>query len=393
MPLPPLVEPAPVLSTAELERYSRHAVLPGIGLAGQRRLKNAKVLVVGAGGLGSPVLLYLAAAGVGTIGIIDHDVVETSNLQRQVIHGGSDVGRSKVESARSAVLDVNPHVHVRAHELRLDASNALEVLRGYDVVVDGADNFATRYLVGDACEMLGLPCVWGSIFRFDGQVSVFWSDPPTTSGYPAVRYRDVFPYPPAPGTVPSCAEGGVLGVLCGAIGSAMANEVVKLVTGTGEPLLGRLLVHDALAARWREVPVAADPLGEPVTALTDLDAACALPDDPAERLPSIGVRALAERLAARDLGEDDFDLVDVREPAEHELVAIPGARLIPRERFLDGSALADLSADRPLILHCKSGARSAEVLGLVLAAGYDAVQLTGGVLAWVDEIEPAKPRY
>jgi len=394
MSLPPLVEPAPTLSTAEIERYSRHAVLPGIGLEGQRRLKNARVLVVGAGGLGSPVLLYLAAAGVGTIGIVDQDVVESSNLQRQVIHGVVDVGRSKVESARTAVLNVNPHVHVQTHELRLDASNALDVLRGYDVVVDGADNFPTRYLVGDACEMLGLPCVWGSIYRFDGQVSLFWTDPPTTAGHPAVRYRDVFPEPPAPGSVPSCAEGGVLGVLCGAIGSAMANEVVKLVTGTGEPLLGRVLVHDALAARWREVPVAPDPLGVPVTTLVDLDAACAAPQVPAgSGLPGISVRELADRLAAREHGEDDFDLVDVREPAEHELVAIPGARLLPRGGFLDGSALADLSPERPLVLHCKSGARSAEVLELVLAAGYEAVHLTGGVLAWVDEIEPAKPRY
>lgn len=393
MPLPPLVAPAPRLTPAELERYARHALLPGIGLEGQRRLKNARVLVMGAGGLGSPVLMYLAAAGVGTIGVVDADVVEASNLQRQIIHTTEDVGRSKVESARAAILAVNPHVHVETHDVRLTAANALEVLRGYDVVVDGTDNFPTRYLVGDACELLGLPCVWGSIYRFDGQVAVFWTDPPVGRGYPAVRYRDVFPDPPAPGTVPSCAEGGVLGVLCGSIGSAMANEVVKLVTGTGEPLLGRLLVHDALAARWREIPVAPDPLGLPVTALVDLDVVCALPEHPVADAATISVRDLAARLAARDRGEDDFDLVDVRDLAEHELVSIPGSRLVPREAFLDGSALAWLSPTRPLVLHCKSGVRSAEVLAVVLAAGYDAVHVSGGVLAWVEEIEPAKPRY
>lgn len=389
MPLPPLVSPGPPLSPAETARYSRHLLIPGVGEDGQRRLRAARVLVVGAGGLGSPVLLYLAAAGVGTIGVVDDDVVDASNLQRQVVHGDADLGRPKVQSAAEAVRAVNPHVRVDAHALRLTAATAAEVVAGYDVVVDGTDNFPTRYLVGDACDLAGVPLVWGSVLRFDAQVAVFWSAPPAGAGYPAVRYRDVFPDPPAPGTVPSCAEAGVLGVVCGSVGSAMATEVVKLVCGLGEPLLGRLLVLDALAARWRELPVRPDPDGLPVTALTDLPEACA----PAAPLPTVSARALAARLAARAAGADDFDLVDVREPAEHALVAVPGARLLPRGRFLDGSAFADLDPARPLVLHCKSGARSAEVLALVRARGFDAVHLDGGVLAWVDDVDPALPRY
>jgi len=393
--LPPLVEPADGLSPAELSRYARHVIIPGLGLDGQLRLKNARVLVVGAGGLGAPALLYLAAAGVGTLGVVDDDDVELSNLQRQVIHGSDDVGRAKVDSARDAIGSVNPLVDVVTHHVRLDASNALEILAGYDLVLDGADNFATRYLVNDACAMLGKPVVWGSILRFDGQTTVFWADPPAGSGVDGVQYRDVFPNPPPPGTVPSCAEGGVLGVLCAAIGSVMANEAVKLITGIGQPLLGRLLTFDALSARWREIPVRPDPRRAPAGALEDIAVACGIPAEPApdDDVRTISAPRLAQRLAARDRCTDDFDLVDVREPAEHDLVAIPGARLVPRAGFLDGSAFALIDPDRELILHCRSGVRSAEVLALATARGLDARHLDGGVLAWVDLVEPHQPRY
>jgi molybdopterin/thiamine biosynthesis adenylyltransferase/rhodanese-related sulfurtransferase len=394
MPLPPLVEPAGDLSPAELLRYARHVIIPGLGLEGQRRLKNARVLVVGAGGLGSPALLYLAAAGVGTLGIVDDDTVELSNLQRQVIHRAGDVGRAKVDSARESIRAVNPLVDVVTHPVRLDAINALEVLTGYDVVLDGADNFATRYLVNDACALLGVPCVWGSILGFDGQTTVFWASPPPGSGVEGVQYRDVFPDPPAPGTVPSCVEGGVLGALCAAIGSMMANETVKLLTGIGQPLLGRLLTFDALSARWREVQVRPDPHRAPTGPLADL-AADVVVDGIGSGVRTISATRLAERLAARERGTDDFDLIDVRERAEHDLVSIPGARLVPRGEFLDGSAFVQLDPSRALILHCASGARSAQVLALATARGFDAVHLDGGVLAWVDQVgrtEPHTPR-
>jgi len=334
MALLPLVEPAAVLTDAEVQRYARHLTLPVVGNEGQRRLKNARVLVVGAGGLGSPVLLYLAAAGVGMIGVVDSDVVDESILQRQVLHGTPDVGRGKTASARDAVERLNPLIHVELHDLRLDASNALETLRGYDLVVDGTDNFATRYLVNDACVLLGLPLVWGAIYRFDGQTSVFWAAPPAGCEYEGVHYRDVIPHPPTPGTVPSCAEGGVLGVLCGAIGSVMANEAVKLITGIGEPLLGRLLTFDALTTRWPEVLVHADPHRAPIGPLEDIAVQCALPESaPVLAGHAISAARLAGRLAERERGNDDFDLVDVREQHEFDLVAIPGARLVPRGGF------------------------------------------------------------
>jgi adenylyltransferase/sulfurtransferase len=406
MPLPPLVEPADDLSPAELLRYARHVIIPGLGLDGQRRLKNARVLVVGAGGLGSPALLYLAAAGVGTLGIVDDDAVELSNLQRQVIHGADDVGRAKVDSARDSIRAVNPLVDVVTHRVRLDATNALEILAGYDLVLDGSDNFATRYLVNDACALLGVPCVWGSILGFDGQTTVFWADPPAGSGFAGVQYRDVFPDPPAPGAVPSCAEGGVLGILCATIGSLMANETVKLITGIGQPLLGRLLTFDALGTRWREIPLRPDPHRAPSGSLADAGDGCTVPAPPAtdtrvhagEHAHASGARTvsavrLAERLAARERGADDFDLIDVREPAEHQIVAIPGSRLVPRGAFLDGSGFAQLDRDRELILHCRSGARSAQVLALATARGFSATHLDGGVLAWVDQVEPHRPRY
>lgn len=394
MPLPPLVEPGPPLTPDEVTRYSRHVLVPGVGEVGQRRLRSARVLVVGAGGLGSPVLMYLAAAGVGTIGIVDDDVVDASNLQRQVVHGQDDLGRAKTTSAAESVRRVNPLVEVVEHRLRLDTSNIADVVDGYDVVVDGTDNFPTRYLVNDACVLAGKPLVWGSILRWDGQVAVFWADPPAGSGYPGVHYRDVFPDPPTAGSVPSCAEAGVLGVVCAQVGSMMAAEVVKLITGLGDPLLGRMLVLDTLAARWREVPLAKDPAGTPVTGLTDLAEVCAPPASAAADLPVITATRLAERLAAREQGADDVDVVDVREPGEHAMVAIPGARLVPLAAFRDGSAFDNLDPGRPLVLHCKGGVRSAEALTLVRERGWaDAVHLAGGILAWIDEVDPTLPRY
>lgn len=392
MPLPPLVEPGPPLTAEETARYSRHVLIPDLGDVGQRRLREARVLVVGAGGLGSPVLLYLAAAGVGTIGIVDFDTVDASNLQRQVVHGVDDVGRPKVASAAASVHAVNPLIRVREHELHLDASNALDLVAQYDVVVDGTDNFPTRYLVNDAAVLAGRPVVWGSVLRFHGQVSVFWADPPPGHGYEGVHYRDVFPEPPAPGEAPSCAEAGVLGVVCASVGAMMATEVVKLLTGLGDPLLGRLLVLDALDARWREIALHPDPAGVPVTALVDEAVACAVPAARSAEL--VDARTLADLLAARERGEVAFDLIDVREPAEHALVAIPGSRLLPRGDFVAGTAFEGLDPDAPVIFYCKAGARSDDVLRLARQRGFgDVRHLEGGVLAWIDQVEPALPRY
>ncbi len=388
MPLPPLVEPGPPLTPDELARYSRHVLIPGVGEQGQRRLRNARVLVVGAGGLGSPALLYLAAAGVGTIGVVDFDVVDVSNLQRQVVHPSTAVGEPKVDSATRTLAGINPDVRVVPHRVHLDVDNILELVGQYDVLLDGTDNFPTRYLVSDACALAGKPLVWGSVLRFDGRVAVFWSAPP--AGAVAVGYRDVFPNPPAPGTVPSCAEAGVLGAVCGVVGSAMAVEALKLVLGVGEPLLGRMAAYDALSARWVEVPIRPAPGASPVTRLQAYDEVCELP----VALPETGARALAQRLAARAAGDDEFDLVDVREPAEHALGTIPGARLIPKGRFVDGEGFDELPRDRDVVLYCKAGVRSAEVLRLATARGFTRVShVPGGVLEWIDEVDPALPRY
>src|SRR5687768_16677658 len=279
MQLLPLVAPAEELTQEEISRYSRHLLIPDVGMEGQQRLKNSKVLVIGAGGLGSPVLLYLAAAGVGTLGIVDFDIVDESNLQRQIIHGQSDVGRFKSRSAKDSVNELNPYVHVQLHNERLEATNAIQIISGYDLVIDGTDNFATRYLVNDAAVLLGKPYVWGSIFRFEGQASVFWDDAPNGQG---LNYRDLYPEPPPPGMVPSCAEGGVLGVLCASIGSIMVNEAIKLITGIGEPLLGRLMVYDALEMSYRTIKIRKDPETKPITELIDYEAFCGVVSEDAQ---------------------------------------------------------------------------------------------------------------
>ncbi|RAX44961.1 adenylyltransferase/sulfurtransferase MoeZ [Arthrobacter sp. AQ5-06] len=386
--LKPLVEPAGELTPAEVERYSRHLIIPEIGAVGQRRLKNAKVLVIGAGGLGSPALLYLAAAGVGTLGIIDDDVVDLSNLQRQVIHGVADVGRPKIESARDAIAALNPLVEVRLHNVRLDASNALELFADYDLILDGADNFATRYLVNDAAAILGKPYVWGSIFRFDGQVSVFWEKHGPT-------YRDLYPEAPPAGSVPSCGEGGVFGMLCAAVGSLMVTEAVKLITGVGRSLLGRVALFDALGGSWREIRVSKDPVAEPITELTDYEAFCGItPAVSADTEHTVTATQLATMLASRKAGLKDFELVDVRETGEHNIVSIDGSVLIPQGRILAGEAWAELPQDKDIVFHCKAGTRSANVLEAARKAGYQRVShLDGGILAWVRDVEPQKPVY
>jgi len=381
-----LVEPADSLTKQEVERYSRHLIIPDVGMAGQNRLKNAKVLVVGAGGLGSPALLYLAAAGVGTLGVLDFDVVDESNLQRQVIHGQSDIGKSKALSARESIAEINPLVTVNLHTERLDSSNALDIFAEYDLILDGTDNFATRYLVNDACVLLGKPYVWGSIFRFEGQVSVFWAE------Y-GPQYRDLYPEPPPPGMVPSCAEGGVLGVLCASIGSIMVTEAIKLITGIGEPLLGRLMVYDALEMSYRTVKVRKDPAGTPIEGLIDYEAFCGAVSEDAAAAAAGHTISARDLKAKMDAGEN-FLLIDVREQNEYEIVSIPGALLIPKGDILSGEALAELPQDKPVVLHCKSGARSAEALALLHKAGFaDAVHVGGGVLAWIKQVDPSLPTY
>jgi adenylyltransferase/sulfurtransferase len=390
MALPPLVEPAAELTKDEVARYSRHLIIPDVGMTGQKRLKNAKVLVVGAGGLGSPALLYLAAAGVGTLGIVEFDEVDESNLQRQIIHFKSDVGRPKAESARDKIAEVNPFVNVVLHQTRLDSTNALDIFAGYDLIVDGTDNFATRYLVNDAAVLLGKPYVWGSIFRFEGQASVFWEDAPNGRG---LNYRDLYPEPPPPGMVPSCAEGGVLGVLCASIGSIMVNEAIKLITGIGEPLLGRLMVYDALEMSYKTIKLRKDPNTTPVTELIDYDAFCGVVSQDAQDAAAGHTITAPELKEMMDAGKD-FVLIDVREPNEYEIVRIPGSVLIPKDRILSGEALAEIPQDRPVVLHCKVGGRSAEALAALHRAGFhDAVHVGGGVLAWARQVDPSLPTY
>ena len=390
MALPPLVEPAEALTPEEVRRYSRHLIIPDVGMIGQRRLKNARVLVIGAGGLGSPALLYLAAAGVGTLGIVEFDTVDESNLQRQIIHGQSDIGRSKAVSARESVAEVNPLVNVVVHDVRLDNDNVMDIFAQYDLIVDGTDNFATRYLVNDAAVLSHKPYVWGSIFRFEGQVSVFWADQ-------GPQYRDLYPEPPPPGMVPSCAEGGVLGVLCASIGSIMVTEAIKLITGIGDPLIGRLMVYDALDMSYKTLNLRKDPAGAPITELIDYEAFCgAITDEAAAAVSghTLSVVQLEEWLKEREAGDRDFVLIDVRESVERDINEIPGSVLIPKGDFQTGAALGELPQDKQVVLYCKTGVRSAEVLALVHGAGLaDAVHVGGGVSAWVRQIDPSQPAY
>ena len=395
MSLPPLVVPAGDLSMDEVRRYSRHLIIPDVGMDGQKRLKNARVLCVGAGGLGSPALMYLAAAGVGTLGIIEFDIVDESNLQRQIIHGHSDVGRSKAESARESVTEINPFVQVNLHTERLDSSNAMELFAQYDLIVDGTDNFATRYLVNDACVLLEKPYVWGSIYRFDGQASVFWAEH-------GPCYRCLYPDPPPPGMVPSCAEGGVLGVLCASIGSIQVTEAIKLITGVGDSLLGRLIVFDAREMDYRQVTIRKDPncaaCGDTpaVTELIDYELFCGVTSDSAADAVqdfTISVHDLKAMLDERAAGSRDFVLVDVREPVEWSIVAIDGSEFIPKGEFLTGEAFEKLPQDKQVVLYCRSGGRSAEALVAAQGAGFDAIHVGGGIIAWVSEFEPDKPTY
>jgi len=393
MNIPPLVDKGPALTVDEVRRYSRHLIIPDVAMAGQQRLMNAKVLCVGAGGLGSPALMYLAAAGVGTLGIVEFDTVDESNLQRQIIHGQSDIGKSKAISAKEKIAEINPNVNVIVHELRLDTDNVMEIFSQYDLIVDGTDNFATRYLVNDACVLLKKPYVWGSIYRFDGQASVFWAE------Y-GPCYRCLYPEPPPPGMVPSCAEGGVLGVLCATIGSIQTTEAIKLIAGIGEPLIGQLMIYDALEMSYRKIKVRKDPKcplcsDKPTQTalLPDYEAFCGVLSDAAEVAVKDSTISVTELKAKID-NKDKFLLIDVREPSEFEIVKIPGAILIPKQGFLDGSVLAGLPQDKPIILHCKSGVRSAECLAILKSAGFaDATHVSGGVVAWAKQIDTSLPVY
>ena len=378
------------LSPEEIRRYSRHLILPEVGVEGQKKLKAARVLCIGAGGLGSPVAMYLAAAGVGTIGIVDFDVVDFSNLQRQILHGTSDVGRSKLESARDTIKDLNPNVNVELYNEALTSQNALRIFEGYDVIVDGTDNFPTRYLVNDACVLLGIPNAYGSIFRFEGQASVFgMKDGPC--------YRCLYPEPPPPGLVPSCAEGGVLGVLPGIVGCIQANETLKLILGVGEPLVGRFLIFDALRMKFRELKLRKDPecpvCGENPTVkeLIDYEQFCGVGRHAQPEGAQTDEITVTELKARMDRGDDVF-VLDVREPHEYEINRIPGSTLIPLgdlpERF------PELDANREIITQCKSGARSARAANFLREHGFKNVRnLKGGILAWIDQVDPSQPKY
>ncbi|MBW4497767.1 MAG: molybdopterin-synthase adenylyltransferase MoeB [Oscillatoria princeps RMCB-10] len=380
------------LTKEEYERYSRHLILPEIGLEGQKRLKAASVMCVGTGGLGAPLLLYLAAAGVGRIGIVDFDVVDHSNLQRQVIHGTSWVGKPKIESAKNRILEINPYCQVDLYETRLTSQNALDIIRPYDIVADGTDNFPTRYLVNDACVLLNKPNVYGSIFRFEGQATVFnYQDGP--------NYRDLYPEPPPPGMVPSCAEGGVLGILPGIIGVIQATETVKIITGAGTTLSGRLLLYNALDMKFRELKLRPNPVRPVIEKLIDYEQFCGIPQARAEEekqkmeIPEMTVRELKQLI---DSGADDFVLVDVRNPNEYEIAKIPGAVLVPLpdiERGEGVEKVKQLLNGHRLIAHCKMGGRSAKALGILKEAGIAGTNVKGGITAWSQEIDPSVPEY
>ena len=378
------------LTNEEVLRYSRHLILPDVGVDGQRKLKAGRILLIGAGGLGSPLALYLAAAGVGTLGLVDFDVVDVSNLQRQVLHGTKDIGRPKLESARERIHDVNPHVHVEPYETRLTSENALDIIRDYDVVIDGTDNFATRYLTNDACVLLGKPNVYGSIFRFEGQASVFALEE-------GPCYRCLFPEPPPPGLVPSCAEGGVLGVLPGLVGTIQATEGIKLILGVGESLVGRLLLIDALSMRFRTVRLRKDPNcpacgTHEITELIDYDQFCGVAPEvtvsSTNEIPEITPTELADRIRRGD----DIDLIDVREPHELNIARIPNVRLIPLGTL--AAALPSLDSSREAVVICRTGARSGRAVQQLRAAGFRRVwNLAGGIHRWADEVDPSLPKY
>ena len=380
------------LSSDEIARFSRHLILPEVGMEGQKRLKGASVLCVGTGGLGSPLLLYLAAAGVGRLGIVDFDVVDHSNLQRQVIHGTSWVGKPKIESAKARIHEINPHCQVDLYETALSSENALEIIRPYDIVCDGTDNFPTRYLVNDACVLLGKPNVYGSIFRFEGQATVFNLDAESPN------YRDLFPEPPPPGLVPSCAEGGVVGVLPGIIGVIQATEAVKIITGIGTTLSGRLLLFDALKMSFRELKLRPSPERPVIDKLIDYQEFCGVGgtapgQEEAGAVENISVRELKSLL---DAGAEDLLLLDVRMPQEAEIASIPGAVLVPLDQIENGSAIEQvrqLSAGKRLYAHCKLGGRSAKALIALKREGIEGINVSGGIDAWSQEIDSSVQRY
>ncbi|MES1023234.1 molybdopterin-synthase adenylyltransferase MoeB [Gloeocapsa sp. BRSZ] len=380
------------LTKEEYEQYSRHIILPEVGLEGQKRLKSASVLCIGTGGLGSPLLLYLAAAGIGRIGIVDFDVVDSSNLQRQVIHSTSWVGKPKIESAKNRILEINPSCQVDLYETRLSADNALEIMEPYDVVVDGTDNFPTRYLVNDACVLLNKPNVYGSIFRFEGQATVF-----NYEGGP--NYRDLYPEPPPPGMVPSCAEGGVLGVLCGIIGTIQATETIKIILGQGNTLSGRLMLYNALDMKFRELKLRPNPERPVIDKLIDYEFFCGIPQAKAEEekrqmeMQEMTVQELKELL---DSGADDFVLLDVRNPNEYEIAKIPGSVLVPLPDIENGEGVEkvkELLNGHRLIAHCKMGGRSAKALGILKEAGIEGTNVKGGITAWSREVDSSVPEY
>ena len=380
------------LTKEEYGRYSRHIILPEVGLEGQKRLKAASVLCIGTGGLGSPLLLYLAAAGVGRIGIVDFDVVDNSNLHRQIIHSTSWVGKPKIESAKHRVLEINPDCQVDLYETRISSENALSLMEPYDVIVDGTDNFPTRYLVNDACVLLNKPNVYGSIFRFEGQATVF-----NYEGGP--NYRDLYPEPPPPGMVPSCAEGGVLGVLCGIIGTIQATEAVKIILGQGTTLSGRLLLYNALEMKFRELKLRPNPVRPVIEKLIDYEFFCGIPQAKAEEakrqmeMSEMSVQELKELI---DSGADDFVLLDVRNPNEYEIAQIPGSVLVPLPDIEDGQGVAkvkEILNGHRLIAHCKLGGRSAKALSILKQAGIEGTNVLGGITAWSREVDPSVPEY
>lgn len=380
------------LNQEEYERYSRHLILPEVGLEGQKRLKAASVLCIGTGGLGSPLLLYLAAAGIGRIGIVDFDIVDSSNLQRQVIHGTSWVGKPKIESAKNRILEINPHCQVDLFETRLMSDNALDILAPYDIVVDGTDNFPTRYLVNDACVLLNKPNVYGSIFRFEGQATVF-----NYEGGP--NYRDLYPEPPPPGMVPSCAEGGVLGILPGLIGVIQATETVKIVLGKGNTLSGRLLLYNSLDMTFRELKLRPNPVRPVIEKLIDYEQFCGIPQAKAEEaknkmeIPEMTVVDLKQLM---DSGADDFLLIDVRNPNEYEIAKIPGSVLVPLPDIEKGEGVEKVKTllnGHKLIAHCKMGGRSAKALGILKQSGIEGINVKGGITAWSKEIDGSVPQY